>query len=94
MAGLLRTDGGHLRLEDGDPELSVGEQAHYLGHQDALKPALSVWENLAFWVRFLGGESGVDAALAAVGLAPFHRFLLGICRPVSAGGSRSRGWSR
>src|SRR5262249_12083781 len=45
------------------------EQAHYLGHQDALKPSLSVQENLDFWAHFLGGGAGKrDAALAAVGL--------------------------
>src|SRR5262249_57782006 len=52
-----------------DPELTIGEQAHYLGHQDALKPALSVRENLGFWTDFLGGAIGrAKDALAAVGL--------------------------
>src|SRR5437016_6284747 len=55
IAGLVRPAGGQLALEGGDPELTVGEQAHYLGHLDALKPALSVEENLAFWTQFLGG---------------------------------------
>jgi heme exporter protein A len=69
VAGLVRMAEGSLTLEGGDPELSTAEQAHYLGHQDALKPALTVAENLSFWSRFLGGESATDAALAAVGLA-------------------------
>ncbi len=61
--------GGGISLEGGDPELPVCEQAHYLGHQDAVKPALSVQENLDFWSRFLGDAAiAVDAALAAVGL--------------------------
>jgi heme exporter protein A len=68
VAGLVRTAAGRLALEGGDPELSIGEQAHYLGHQDALKPALTVAENLAFWGRYLGGRSPDEAALAAVGL--------------------------
>jgi len=69
VAGLLRPAEGRLTLEGGDPELTIGEQAHYLGHQDALKPSLSVQENLAFWLDFLGAaETKVDAALAAVGL--------------------------
>ncbi len=69
VAGLLRQTGGRLSLTGGDPELTIGEQAHYLGHQDALKPSLSVAENLAFWTRFLGGgDGGLDVALAAVGL--------------------------
>src|SRR5689334_8081496 len=49
IAGLVRVAGGHLGLTGGDPERTVPEQAHYLGHQDALKPSLTVAENLAFW---------------------------------------------
>jgi heme exporter protein A len=71
VAGLVRIAGGRLTLDGGDPELSIGEQAHYLGHQDALKPSLSVSENLAFWATFLGaGETAPGPALAAVGLGP------------------------
>jgi heme exporter protein A len=73
VAGLLRLETGQLTLEGGDPELTVPEQAHYLGHQDALKPSLSVTENLGFWARYLGdGLASVTAALEAVGLAPIR----------------------
>src|SRR5262245_60440939 len=69
IAGLVHKSAGELTLEGGDPELSVGEQAHYLGHLDALKPALSVWENLAFWTVFLdGSEVETGPALVQVGL--------------------------
>jgi heme exporter protein A len=69
VAGLVPLAGGRIALEGGDPELTVGEQAHYLGHLDAVKPALSVQENLGFWGRFLGDmDASIDAALAAVGL--------------------------
>jgi heme exporter protein A len=69
VAGLVHPTAGRLALEGGDGELTIGEQAHYLGHQDALKTALSVQENLAFWVGFLAAaDAKVDAALAAVGL--------------------------
>ena len=69
IAGLLTMAGGSVDLEGGEAELTLPEQAHYLGHRDALKPALSVLENLAFWRDFLGGAA-FDAAesLAAVGL--------------------------
>jgi heme exporter protein A len=67
LAGLVRIAAGRLALEGGDPELSISEQAHYLGHQDALKPSLSVQENLHFWAHFLG-TGAVAEALAAVGL--------------------------
>src|ERR1700704_5462715 len=48
LAGLLRASAGRLALTGGDPDATLPEQAHYLGHQDALKPALTVAENLAF----------------------------------------------
>ena len=62
IAGLLRPETGSIELSGGDAELTLAEQAHYLGHRDALKPALSVTENLSFWRDFLGGETGDAAA--------------------------------
>ena len=40
IAGLLAAAGGSVALEGGEGELTLPEQAHYLGHRDALKPAL------------------------------------------------------
>ena len=77
IAGLLTPAGGSIALDGGEAELTLAEQAHYLGHRDALKPASSVAENLVFWRDFLGGEisdigSGPDGSLrgnlAVVGL--------------------------
>jgi heme exporter protein A len=73
IAGLLAPAEGSITLEGGEAELTLGEHAHYLGHRDALKPALSVEENLVFWRDFLGGETSDGSArlgenLAAVGL--------------------------
>jgi heme exporter protein A len=69
VAGLLALAGGSIDLAGGEAELTLPEQAHYLGHRDALKPALTVLENLGFWRDFLGGASADAAAsLAAVGL--------------------------
>jgi heme exporter protein A len=56
IGGLLTMAGGSITLEGGDTELTLPEQIHYLGHRDAIKPALSVSENLWFWRDFLGGE--------------------------------------
>jgi heme exporter protein A len=70
IAGLLVPAGGSIDLEGGDAELTLPEQTHYLGHRDALKPALSVAENLSFWRDFLGGDVGdTNQCLKAVGLA-------------------------
>jgi heme exporter protein A len=69
IVGLVRLAQGKLSLEGGDPELTIAEQAHYLGHQDALKPSLTVAENLRFWAGFLGTQAAdIHPALAAVGL--------------------------
>ena len=69
IAGLLVPAGGSVALEGGEAELTLPEQAHYLGHRDALKPALSVTENLSFWRDFLGGDVGdTGACLVSVGL--------------------------
>jgi heme exporter protein A len=69
IAGLLIPAEGKIALEGGAAELTLPEQAHYLGHRDALKPALSVLENLAFWRDFLGGEMfEARQCLEAVGL--------------------------
>jgi heme exporter protein A len=69
IAGLLRPDGGRISLEGGEPEGTLAEQAHYLGHLDALKPSLTVAENLTFWSRYLGVVADTPAsALAQLGL--------------------------
>ena len=71
LAGLLPAAEGQL-LWDGEDALSdrVAHVARlrYLGHQDALKPALSASENLSFYARLHGGD--VDAALDALDLLP------------------------
>lgn len=69
IAGLLLPSEGSIALDGGQAELTVPEQAHYLGHRDALKPALTVLENLSFWRDFLGGEADdASRCLASVGL--------------------------
>jgi heme exporter protein A len=70
IAGLICISGGHLALTGGEDDASLAEQAHYLGHQDAIKPSLSVGENLQFWADYLEGHRGeIGPALQAVDLA-------------------------
>ncbi|MBN9673390.1 heme ABC exporter ATP-binding protein CcmA [Roseibium aggregatum] len=52
LAGLVSLAGGDIRLEGGQADRLPFEQTHYFGHQDAVKPALSVLENLTFWRSF------------------------------------------
>ncbi len=72
LAGFLPIEAGRFVLEGGDTERTVGEQAHYLGHADGVKAALTAGENLAFAAAMLGGDSSRAAqlgALSALGLA-------------------------
>ncbi len=88
LCGFLPVEAGGFALEGGDAERTVGEQAHYLGHADALKGALTAGENLAFWAGALGGDCSREAgrsALARVGLAHAIDFPV---RALSAGQKR------
>lgn len=58
IAGFLRPVAGAVRLEGGVAEASVAEQAHFVGHANAVKANLSVMENVLFWARYLGGAAG------------------------------------
>jgi heme exporter protein A len=69
LAGLVRPAAGRL-LWDGADVLSDlaghGRQVAYLGHQDAVKPGLTVTENLRFAAAV--SERSILVALEAVGL--------------------------
>lgn len=72
LALLLHPAMGRLTWEgtsvDKDSE-AHGARTRYLGHQDAIKPVLSLRENVAFWARLYGaGDNHVDPALEAFGL--------------------------
>ncbi|WP_214476518.1 heme ABC exporter ATP-binding protein CcmA [Mesorhizobium sp. dw_380] len=70
IASLLPVAEGSVLLEGGGEAFpSIASACHYLGHQNAMKTALSVVENLRFWRDFNGGgEIGVEEALETVGL--------------------------
>ncbi len=88
LCGFLPVEAGGFVFEGGDPERTVGEEAHYLGHADALKGALSAGENLAFFAGALGGDPSREAsraALSRVGLAHVIDFPV---RALSAGQKR------
>jgi len=62
-AGLLPARSGRIALRGGDPELTIGEQCHYVGHLNALKASMTVRENLMFWAEFLS-SAGVSSGVA------------------------------
>jgi heme exporter protein A len=70
VAGLLPASGGFVRMEGGGEAFpTAASAAHYLGHLNAMKPTLTVAENLSFWRDFCGEpELSVEAALDTVGL--------------------------
>jgi heme exporter protein A len=84
IAGLNEAVAGTLALASGNAELGIGQQAHYIAHQEAVKTALTVAENLAFWRDFLGGGD-VGAAMAALDLARLSHYQAGL---LSAGQKR------
>jgi heme exporter protein A len=77
MAGLLRPAAGRILWRGADvaeDREGHGGRLHYVGHLDALKPVLSVAENLAFWAGLrapgAAARDHVLTALARFGLAP------------------------
>ena len=83
IAELLAPAEGRVALEG--VEGGAREAAHLVGHQDAIKSALTVEENLEFWRAVLGGETAVEMALSALGLSALARFP---ARVLSAGQKR------
>ena len=88
LSGFLPLQAGGFALEGGDEERTVGEQAHYLGHMDALKGALTAGENLAFWAGALGGDSSRDAVRAALQRVGLPNVIDFPVRALSAGQKR------
>jgi heme exporter protein A len=81
IAGLLPLATGELTLEGGPSDESIGGQAHYLGHADALKGSLTARENLDFWASMLGaGAPAVDAAAALASLSAGQRRRVALAR--------------
>ncbi len=68
IAGLLPLHAG--KIEGSGEDVPLPELCHYVGHLNAIKTALSVRENVEFWLDFLGGEGlDLDDMLARFGLA-------------------------
>ncbi|MGH6799855.1 MAG: heme ABC exporter ATP-binding protein CcmA [Methylocella sp.] len=71
LAGLLPLSGGAIALTPASDE-TLAEEAHYVGHADALKNLLTVAENLQFLAAMLNAGHGrmpVETALAEFGLS-------------------------
>ncbi|WP_374333924.1 heme ABC exporter ATP-binding protein CcmA, partial [Aestuariivirga sp.] len=84
IAGLNEAQSGTITLAGMDDEMALGQRAHYIAHQEAVKAALSVSENLSFWRDFMGGGD-VGEALAAFDLSRLASYPAGL---LSAGQKR------
>ena len=72
LAGLLAPAAGSLTLQGAGVE-APGQAAHYLGHAEALKGALTARENLEFWSAMLKmGDLGLDPGQALERVAMNH----------------------
>ena len=73
MAGLLRPMTGELWWKGAAIDSDTHNQRlHYIGHLDAVKPALTVAENLQFWTMLTGSvpKDSISFALSILGLSP------------------------
>jgi len=74
MAGLAKPAAGQLAWNGRDiatDREAHAVQLHYVGHHDAVKPVLTVWENLRLWACLrdpLCEDAALASALAAFGL--------------------------
>ncbi len=92
IAGFLRPDVGTVRLEGAEEPEDVGPHCHMIGHQNGIKPSLTVAENLAFWARYLGDNAaGIEPALQRLNLAEIDDLPAGY---LSAGQKRRLGLAR
>lgn len=97
LAGMIPAEGsvslnGHSLAEDRD---AIQEQIAYAGHLDAIKPQLTVAENLTFWAKLFDAGSVEQAvkqfALAEIWDRPAHtcsagqKRRLGLARLVVSG---------
>ncbi len=90
LAGLLPPAGGRIAWEGGGEDWpTLAGSAHYLGHSNAMKPALTVAENLGFWRAFHGSHRATVAealdrvGLSGIGHLPFGYLSTGQKRRVS-----------
>lgn len=91
MAGLLRPAAGQMLFNDEDALDDFDEHAlniHYVGHHDAVKPVLSVLENVRFWAGVRDGDINDANILAALGTFGARRLADVPGRFLSAGQKR------
>ncbi len=89
IAGFGEITGGNLTLEPVPEDDDLSQACLYVGHQNAIKPQLSVLENITFWADFSGGD--VEGALASFSMTAIKDVPVAM---LSAGQRRRVGLSR
>lgn len=74
LAGLLRPVAGTIEWTGRDRH----ELVHHLGHAGAVKPTLTVAENVAFWRDFYGADDTGEDAISEAGLAELASYPAGV----------------
>jgi heme exporter protein A len=69
LAGLSPPAAGAHRFTRPDGAALSGPDLLYVGHQNAVKPWMTVAENLQFWLSYTGSNADPGDVLAAAGLA-------------------------
>ena len=97
LAGLLKPAAGQLawngEMVAEDREAHSG-RVHYVGHHDAVKPVLTVMENLRFWARLHDPKAGDALAEAALESLDMLRLAEVPAKLLSAGQKRRLNLSR
>ncbi|EJF74489.1 heme ABC exporter ATP-binding protein CcmA [Bartonella alsatica] len=89
IVGLLKAAEGNIILKDQEQTYPIATACHYLGPQNAMKPPLSVIDNLQFWSSFYGQhlryphEALTDIGLSDLGHLPFNVLSTGQKRRVT-----------
>ncbi len=97
LAGLIEPSRGEISLRceaEGEPIPNGADNSaiHYLGHKNALKPQLTVGQNLSFWRDFDGAhEASIEQAAQALQI---KRFMFLPVSAMSAGQKRRTAFAR
>ncbi|MET3588957.1 heme exporter protein A [Bartonella silvatica] len=89
IVGLLEASEGDVILKDQEQIYPVATACHYLGPENAMKPFLSVIDNLQFWSAFHGEhlycphEALTEVGLSNLEYLPFHVLSTGQKRRVA-----------
>ena len=90
IAGLSQLFEGSITSE-GLHEHRLEEHIHYLGHDNGIRPQLSVYETASFFKDYFSGDEDIDGVLKTLGLSGLEDIP---CGYLSAGQKRKLAFSR